>query len=269
MRRVPPCLPPERIAPAKPALEHRLFLAAATVLLVGCTTRPVTLDGAPPRGNIATRPGRPGIVVAAPHGTSDIGTAEMATEIARRTGFGLVVATGFNVETREGPGRRYEVNRPFEGIASRPSSEEIGSDVARSVYEAYERGVREVAQGPLRFYSEIHGNNRQESAGLIEIATVGVDAEQAAKLRTLLELVRDTHLRARPSALRLDVRVEPADRVFYSASAAKRAGILRLPQRALHIELPRVARQEGRELYTLILSDFLLQAIALPLPVAR
>src|SRR5262249_30048190 len=125
------------------------------------------------------------------------------------------------------------------------------------------------AQGPLRFYTEIHGNARRESADRIEIATVGVDAEQAAKLRTLLELVRDAHLRARPAAIWLDVRVEPADPVRYAASGAKRVGILRLPQRALHIELPRIARREGRELYTLILSDFLLQASALPLPVAR
>jgi hypothetical protein len=241
------------------------------MLLVGCTTRPVALDSTPPRGNIATRPGRPGVVVAAPHGTSDIGTGEMAAEIARRTGFGLVVATGFNVEpdSPQRPGRRYQVNRPVEGVPGRPPSEDADTQVARTVYEAYERSVREVAQGPLRFYTEIHGNNRQEAAGLIEIATVGVDPEQAVKLRTLLELVRDAHLRARPVAMRLDVRVEPADRLVYNASAAKRTGILRLPQRALHIELPRVARQDGRELYTLILSDFLLQAIALPLPVAR
>ncbi len=246
-------------------------VATAAVLVVGCTTRPVVLDGAPPRGNIATRPGRPGVVVAAPHGTSDLGTGEIATEIARRTGFGLVVATGFDVarSSVDGPGRRYQVNRPVEGVPGRPAAEDIDTGVARSVYEAYERSVREVAQGPLRFYTEIHGNSRRDTVDRIEIATVGVDAEQAGKLRTLLELVRDAHLRARPGATRLAVRVEPADPIVYNASGAKRRGILRLPQRALHIELPRMAREDGRELYTLILSDFLLQAIALPPPVAR
>lgn len=241
--------------------------AGAGMLLVGCAGRAAVPDTAPARGHISTRPGRPGIVVAAPHGTSDLATAEIATEIARRTGFGLVVATGFNVDTREG--RRYQVNRPFEGVAGRPAAEETASEAARSVYESYERGVREVAQGPLRFYTEIHGNSRAETAGLIEIATVGVDAEEARKLRTLLELVRDAHLRARPGAPRLEVRVEPADRVLFTASAAKRAGILRLPHRALHVELPRAARTDGRELYGAILSDFLLQAAALPAPVAR
>src|SRR6266436_8561378 len=100
----------------------------------------------------------------------------------------------------------------------------------------YERRVRETARGPLAFYVEIHGESRADAADRIEIATVGVDAEQAQKLRILLELVRDAHLRARASGLRLAVRVEPADPVF-SAASAKRAGILRLPQRALHIEL--------------------------------
>ena len=128
----------------------------------------------------------------------------MATEIARLTGFGLVVATGTDVDPEA----------------------------------AYERRVRETARGPLVFYVEIQGESRAESADRIEIATVGVDAEQAQKLRTLLELVRDAHLRARASGLRLAVRVEPADPVFYADSGAKRTGILRLPQRALHIELP-------------------------------
>jgi hypothetical protein len=229
------------------------------------------LDETPPPGQIAMRMGLPGVVVAAPHGTSDQGTGEMAAEIARRTGFGLVVATGFNVEseTRERPGRRYQVNRPVEGVPGRPPNEEIDTTGARSVYEAYERRVQEASQGPLRFYVEIHGNNRRESADRIEIATVGVDAEQAVRLRTLLELVCNAHLRARPPVMRLAIRVEPADPVFYAASGAKRVGILRLPQRALHIELPRVARHEGRELYTLILSDFLRETIALPLPVRR
>jgi hypothetical protein len=170
------------------------------------------------------------VVVAAPHATSGQGTAAMAVEIARLTGFGLVVATGVDVD---------------------------------------ERRVREAAHGPLAFYVELHGASRAESADRIEISTVGVDAEGAVKLRTLFELVRDAHLRARPPVLRLQIRVEPADPVFPSAPTARREGIPRLAQRALSIELPRVARQEGRELYTPILADFLREAIALPLPARR
>jgi hypothetical protein len=208
------------------------------------------------------------MVVAAPHATSDLRTGEIATEIARRTGFALVVATGFAVEpdTRQRPGRRYQVNRPFEGVPGRPASEESPSDGARRVYEAYERRVQDVARGPLLFYVEIHGNNRRESSEHIEIATVGIDHEEAARLRTLAQLIRDAHLAAAaiPAAPRLEVRVEPADPVRYTASGAKRDGILRLPERALHIELPTAARAHFREVYTAILAQFLAESATLP-----
>ncbi len=241
-------------------------VAAGSLVLFGCATHVVEFPTPPPRGHITARPGRAGLVVAAPHGASDAQTAEIAAAVARRTGFGLVVATGFDVEpdSRERPGRRYQVNRPFEGTPSRPASQEAPSEAARLVYEAYERRVREIAQGPLRFYAEIHGNNRRESANRIEIATVGVDREYAQRLRVLCELIRDAHLRGHAGAPRLEVWVEPADPVFYTASGAKRDGILRVPERAVHIELPRAARVEFRDLYTAILADFLAQAVALP-----
>ncbi|MGH7393809.1 MAG: hypothetical protein ACREM3_30780, partial [Candidatus Rokuibacteriota bacterium] len=180
----------------------------------------------------------------------------------------LVVASGFAVEP-DGPGasgRRYQVNRPFEGVPGKPPSHEVATADARRVYEAYEQRVRQAAQGRLVFYAEIHGNNRRDAAGHIEVATVGVDRDEAQRLRTLLELVRDAHLRTQPGTPRLDARVEPADPVFYAASGAKRVGILRLPERALHIELPRVARREWIEVYTAVLADFLAQAATLPRP---
>jgi len=52
--------------------------------------------------------------------------------------------------------------------------------------------------------------------------------------------------------------------VRYAASGAKRGGILKLPQMALHIELPKAARTEWRETYTAVLADFLVQAFPLP-----
>jgi hypothetical protein len=233
-------------------------VTAAAMVAIGCTSRPLLFEGTGAAREIAARPGRPGIVVAAPHATSDPGTGTMAAEVAQLTGFGLVVATEFKVAGQ--PGRRYDVNRPTEGGIGRPATEEVETEGARAVYEAYERRVRDAAHGPLTFYAELHGNSRSESPERIEIATVGVDAEEALKLRTLLELVRDAHLRTRGGAPRLPVRVEPA---------AKREGILRLPQRALHIELPRVARQEAREVYVHILADFLREATALPTPARR
>ena len=129
-------------------------VATGAALLHGCVTYPVepvqpVVDGA--RGWIAVRAGRPGMVIGAPHGTSDPRTGDIAAELARRTGFGLVVASGFAREPdgQEGPGRRYQVNRPFEGVPGKPPSQEIATEDARHVYEMYEQRVREAAQGFL------------------------------------------------------------------------------------------------------------------------
>src|SRR5262249_55806336 len=102
------------------------------------------------------------------------------------------------------------------------------------------------------------------TAARIEVATVGVDRELALRVKALAELIRDAHLRSHAAAPRLAILIEPADALRYNASAAKRDGILRLPPRALHIELPRTARQEWRTLYTAILAEFLTEAATLP-----
>jgi len=244
-------------------------LVVGSFVLTGCAPSGTLPDLTGLPGTISGQVGRPGVVVAAPHGTSDARTGEMALEIGRRTGFGVVVATGFSLEpgTRDGSGRRYQVNRPLEGTPGRPPSAEVATERARAVYQAYEQRVRDVAQGPLTFYAEIHGNNHRDVANQIEIATVGVDRDAALRLRTLLELIRDAYLRANREAPRLQILVEPADSLRYAASGAKRDGILRLPRRALHIELPRAARLDWRDIYVAILADFLTQAV--PFPAAR
>src|SRR5213592_2896593 len=211
-----------------------LSVATGPLILAGCATRTVVFDMEPGQGAISGKPGRSGLVVAAPHGTSDVRTADIAADLGRRTGFGVVIATGFAIEP----------------------------DCAREVYQAYEARVREVARGPLRFLAEIHGNNHGDSAGRIEIATVGVDRELAFRLRALLELIRDAHLQGLAEAPRLDVLIEPADTLRYTASGAKRCGLLKSVERELHIELPKAARAEWREVYTAILADFLVQAAA-------
>ena len=211
-------------------------------------------------GPLASQKGRPGLVIGAPHGRSDAGTDRVCVELARRTGFGLVVATYADLDSAR---RRLNVNRPTEGVQGASPSDEVATEPARQAYEAYVGRVKDVAQGPLYLYVELHGNGRTESAGRIEIATVGVSREEAWRLRTLLELIRDAHLGGKPEVPRLDVLVEPLDRLHYTASAVKQVGILRLPQRAIHIELPRAARTSAREAYTDVLADFLSQAAGL------
>jgi hypothetical protein len=192
----------------------------------GCAARSADVRAAPGAGQVDVRTGRAGLVVASLHSTRDASTDEMAVEIARRTGFGLVVASGFPVEEDS-------------------------------------RRVLEAAQGPLRFYAEIHGGHREPCTGRIDITTVGVDPELAKRLRSLAELIRDAHLRGRQDVQRLEVLVEPVERVGASGGRG-RADILRLPQRGLLIELPRCPRRDWRDTYTAILADFLAQAVTLP-----
>lgn len=230
-------------------------VAIGSFLLQGCALLPVEREPISHPWRFSAVRGRPGVVIGAPHGSTDELTDQIAAELARKTGFGLVVATGH--AGIGGGGRRVNVNRPTESALDGPFAEEEYTEAARRAYEAYEGRVREVSDGPLKLYVEIHGNSRRESAGRIEVATVGVSRTDAWRLKTLFEMIRDAHLRGRLETFRLDVRVEPLDPIYWAASAAKRIGILRIAERAVHIELPRAARVEGGEVYTEILAEFL------------
>jgi hypothetical protein len=221
----------------------------------------------PAGGSVQVEKGRPGFVIAAPHGTSDIATDLMGRAVAKLTGFGLVVATGY--ANLDGEGRRFNVNRPTESAPGAAARLEVETAAARQVYQDYRRHVTEAAQGVVRLYVEVHGNIRPESAGRVEIATVGVSRDDAWRLKTLLELIRDSRLPPEGEVPRLEVWVESQDPVLYTASAAKQSGILAQTPLALHIELPRVARTIHREAYTTVLADFLIQSAALLLPPLR
>src|SRR5262249_52071895 len=87
-----------------------ISVALASAFLTGCVPKASVapeLDGLP--GRLSAMTGRPGIVVAAPHGISDARTADIVAELGRRTGFGVVIATGFNIEpdARDPAGRRH------------------------------------------------------------------------------------------------------------------------------------------------------------------
>lgn len=247
------------------------LVLSLAMLLQGCAglftgkdrpLEPATAEGVPAaKGLFEIQRGRPGLVIAAPHGTSDSATDVIGRELARLTGFSLVVATGFS--HLDADGRRFNVNRPTESVPGTAARLEGETEAAREVYLAYRRRVEEAAQGPLRFYVEVHGNGRKESAGRVEIATVGLSKDEAWRLKTLLELVRDARLGGQDDTPRLEVWVESHDPIWYTASAAKQSGVLATSERALHIELPKAARTTYREAYIQVLADFLTQSAAL------
>jgi hypothetical protein len=205
-------------------------VAAAPLVLYGCVARPIAVVPEPPReaprGSIVARPGRAGVVVGAPQGTDETGTGDIAAAVAQRAGAGLVVASRVSIDE-------------------------------------YERVVRETARGPLVFYVEIRGTARQAPGDRIEIATVGVDREHAVQLRTLFELIRDAHLHGRAGVPRLSLLIAPADPAIAPVGAAKPDGVLRFPERVLHVDLPRPARQDSYDVYAAIVADFVAEAISL------
>ena len=194
-------------------------------VLVGCAGRPADVASPPAADRPLIRAGKPGFVVAAPPGDRDTSAAAIATEIAQHTGFGLVVIPAASLAA---PG---------------PAA------------EGYERAVRQAAGGPVGFLVEIRGLDGAPCAGQIEIATVGVSAELAVRLRALAELNSDV--------VRLPVVVDDADGVTDPVVGGA-DGVQRWPPRTLQIALPRCARRDWRETYGAILADFVTQAAALP-----
>ncbi len=255
---------PGRAAAPSVLLGLALLLSGCAGLIRGKEAVSVGTVSRPPlpgQGSFNVQKGRPGYVIGAPHGTTDIATDLIGRDLARRTGFGAVVATGFG--KLDAQGRRYNVNRPTESVAGDPPRSEGETEAARRVYDGYGRSVAEAAQGPLRFYVEIHGNEHRDTTGRVEIATVGLTKEDAWRLKTLIELVRDAHLRGQPDAPKLEILVEPVDALRYSASASKSGGLLGRSEKSLHIELPKVVRTTYREAYTAMLGDFLTQWVEL------
>src|SRR5262249_57496714 len=136
--------------------------------------------------------GAPVYATGAPPGAAASGTDVIGLELARRTGFGFAVATGFGKLDTEG--RRYNVNRPTESVVGASPGSERETEAARRVFEAYGRSVSEASQGPLRLYVEVHGNAHQDTAGRVGIATVGLRKEDAWHGKTLPPLIRHAPL---------------------------------------------------------------------------
>ena len=191
---------------------------------------PVSVDEAPrpPQpgpGGLSVQKGRPGYVIGAPRAAPDGATGLIGLDLARRTGFGAVIA---------------------------PARAGADAEAERRALDAYSRSVTDASQGPLRVYVEVRGASGPDAPARLEIATMGLDKEDAWRLKTLLELVRDAHLRGQPDAARLEVAVSPAD-------TRTPAGSVSRAEKGLFFELPRAARVTYRDTYTAVLGDFLVQ----------
>jgi hypothetical protein len=176
----------------------------------------------------SSRGARP-IVIAAPHGGYDLNTEQIARLVARRLEASCLVALRFRSSTHP-----INVNRPTEGV-DLPAAQEVVTPRATAVYEAYRAVEQDLASPSLRLYVEVHGNHRPRSAGRLEVATQGFGLAEAA-------LLKSRYAELGPELPPVDV--EPVDPIYFTASAAKRYGILKGMPRALHIEVPAGLRED-------------------------
>jgi hypothetical protein len=167
-----------------------------------------------------------------------------------------VIATGFC--GRRTGGVRVNVNRPTEGVGPEEGGERATAR-ARAVHAGYVERVRLLATGRLRIYCEVHGNRQPATAERIEIATAGIDAAAARRIRDVVR-VPLAALGTRCGA-GLTLAIEPDDRLHFTASSARRWPPFAEAARVLHVELPRVARRpEARELAAVLVAALLTAA---------
>lgn len=218
-----------------------------------------------------------GHVVGAPHGGYDQNSGRMATNIARRLGWGWVRATGY----RSYPLHYwYDVNRPTERpyrgggfIDGRETSD------ARRIYSEYQRKLKSAARrtGTVDFLVEIHGHSRSVRAGgrdmrvqVIELATRGFTLTKLRQIkRRFDDLVADLPASQRVTLAidRLDSRFEYRGWLvpfFFRATGAKNTGSLRTSQasKTLHFELPPRVREtwSSRRAYERLLATVIEEA---------
>lgn len=150
-------------------------------------------------------------VVAAPHGSFDQFTARIAHAVCEKKLWSCVIASRFRVQKAH-----YNVNRPTEGLGKERESAE-----ARAVYQRYDSAISSVKDSKFNLLIELHGNARKESSAYIEVASLGVSLKKAKEMkRVFQEALIQSDLAT------YKARVEPMDKIFFTAGRSKRAGSL-------------------------------------------
>ncbi|MGH7854501.1 MAG: hypothetical protein ACREP3_13740 [Candidatus Binatia bacterium] len=212
---------------------------------------------------IRSRKNIPSVVIGAPHGSFDRHTAELVQDLSYRTSFAAVIAKGFT--PTECGGWRINVNRPTEkNYPSRGPEEERGTDRAVRTYERFRETVLRAAAGPLDLYIDIHQNSHDNN---LDVATLGISRAEAEAIKKAYVEIRQQILRAYDNLPKVNLAIEPIDKVTFRARVAKEQGILRLAKRSLHFELPAhrvLYNPHARRVYTAILAKLVDRIAAMP-----
>lgn len=233
----------------------RIAIVLALAMVAGCAT--VSREQALAFGSFEVVRGPAGVLIGAPHGTGDTNTGAIAKGLARELKVPAVIAWGF---TRKETGdRRINVNRPTEGAGLSPR-DEPRTERGAHVWDEYRRLMLEAGGGAVPLYIELHCNDHPGTKGMIEIATTGVSAEKAARLKRIYVRARDAHAGSAP---RVELGIEPIDTIYMGGGGAKAGGSLALARRAIMIELPQRLTPQflAGKPYEKVLATFLREAI--------
>jgi hypothetical protein len=236
-----------------------LLIFALTGMLLGCTAakRPVSSFEIGRLGQFEysePEPNMGGVVIGAPHGTYDEFTAELVKEVGARTGLATVIARGFT--PTETGSWRINVNRPSEKNYLAPEFE-VNSSRARKIYLAFKEIVLKAAGGDLRLYFDVH---QYGVDSMIQIATVGIDSRQALGIKRAYQRIRDRLFVEHAGIDRVELLIEPVDKIEIGAWPAKYRGILSVARKSLHIELPlhtALRGKENRNFYTRVMAELI------------
>ena len=203
----------------------------------------------------APREGREGVVVGAPHGLSDAGSAEVARKIGERLGAGLVIAFGFKR-------RHLAVAQPI--FYSHPLPDNRHDPLTRgSAFLEYRRLLDRTAHGNLGFYIEIHRAKRTSKTESLEVATSGFTFEDLQALKESYLRIRDRCLRAH-HAVKVPIAIDPLDKIGWRVSGIKNHGTLLVAERGLSLRIPgTLSPGQDETIYIQILSSWLHGAIEL------
>jgi len=181
-------------------------------------------------------------VLAAPHGTYDINTGAILSNVCYRGEISCVIATGFMPK-----GTRINVNRPTEGVGIMSTNEPITAR-ATYAYKAFKKYVSSVASPNLNLYIEIHGSGING----IEVALHNINPKEAKLIKKILKeewSKQGTNL--------IPIKVQGVDKIKMVGNAVKNFGIVsELQPKFLAFEFSRPLRNKQD-----MISNFLINAI--------
>lgn len=245
-----------RFKPQHHMTTLRFVITTVFVFLAGCSShRSILKEQLEDLGRFEYREpaeGLEGIVISAPHGRTDRHSDKIARSISDRTGAGLAIAYGFK-------SKRLGVSQPV--VRSGPYPASWRSPQRGSVFKEYRKVLRKAAKGETDLYIGVHRSSGKEAADRIEVATSGLTFEEAMALKEAYARIRDGLIAGR-KAPRLEMAIEPLERISWRVSGVKHHGVLLIAEKGLNIRLPQSFASDSEEgLYAEILSRWVDETI--------